>query len=264
MPRSGPAVVDDRPGESDGAGEPGRVARARREDDAVDVRARGRPRRSPCAAARGRGRRARRRPGTMFALRPKSTIATSGAALGDRVADLERGAPARPADEVLVLPARPRPGRAATGVVDVRLAGRRDDRAQAAVRPQVAGERSRVDPGDRRDPAPSAGAPPAGPPARRRPPWLSRRRAPRSHGRSDWSSATDAAVVADERVGHDDDLAGVRGVGADLLVAGLARVDDEVAAGRGLGAPKRDPGEDGAVLEREESRARGRRHAGRR
>ena len=49
------------------------------------------------------------------------------------------------------------------------------------------------------------------------------------------------AVVADQRVGHDDDLAGVRRVRADLLVAGLARVDDEVAAGRDA-APKAMPG----------------------
>ena len=64
---------------------------------------------------------------------------------------------------------------------------------------------------------------------------------PRSHGRSDWSSSSEAAVVADQRVGHDHDLAGVRGIGADLLVAGLARVDDEVAARRD-GRPERDPG----------------------
>ena len=61
------------------------------------------------------------------------------------------------------------------------------------------------------------------------------------------------AVVADQRVGHDHDLAGVRGVGADLLVAGLAGVDDEVAAGRGRGA-ERDAREDRAVLERQQRR----------
>ena len=60
-------------------------------------------------------------------------------------------------------------------------------------------------------------------------------------------------VVADQRIGHDHDLAGVRGVGADLLVAGLARVDDEVAAGRDRG-PERDAREDRAVLERQQRR----------
>ena len=60
-------------------------------------------------------------------------------------------------------------------------------------------------------------------------------------------------VVADQRIGHDHDLAGVRGVGADLLVAGLARVDDEVAAGRDR-RPERDAREDGPVLERQQRR----------
>ena len=76
----------------------------------------------------------------------------------------------------------------------------------------------------------------------------------RSHGRSDWSSSIEPAVVADQRIGHDDDLAGIRRVGADLLVAGLRGVHDEVAAGRHR-RPERDPGEDGAVLEGEQGRA---------
>ena len=46
---------------------------------------------------------------------------------------------------------------------------------------------------------------------------------------------------------------GVRGVGADLLVAGLARVDDEVATARDR-RPERDPGEDRPVLERQQRR----------
>ena len=74
---------------------------------------------------------------------------------------------------------------------------------------------------------------------------------PRSHGRSDWSSSREPAVVADQRVGHHDDLAGVRGIGRDLLVAGLRGVDDEVAA-RGDRGAERDAREDRAVLEREE------------
>jgi len=62
------------------------------------------------------------------------------------------------------------------------------------------------------------------------------------------------AVVADQRIRHDHDLAGVRGVGADLLVARLARVHDEVAAGR-RGRTECDAGKDGAVLEGEEGGA---------
>ena len=79
--------------------------------------------------------------------------------------------------------------------------------------------------------------------------WATTR--PRSHGRADWSSSRQPAVVADQRVGHHDDLARVRRVGGDLLVAGLRGVDDEVAAGGDRGA-ERDAGEHGAVLEREE------------
>ena len=135
--------------------------------------------------------------------------------------------------------------------------------AQAAVRAQVAGERPRVDAGDRRDARRRGAATRAG--GRRRGPRPSRwrRRAPGATAGRDWSSSASAAVVADQRVGHDDDLAGVRGVGADLLVAGLRGVDDEVAAGR-VGGPERDPREDGAVLEREQRRAERRRRAGRR
>ena len=62
-----------------------------------------------------------------------------------------------------------------------------------------------------------------------------------------------AAVVADQRIGHDHDLARVRRVGADLLVAGLARVHHEVAARRD-GRPECDAAEDRAVLERQQSR----------
>ena len=50
------------------------------------------------------------------------------------------------------------------------------------------------------------------------------------------------AVVADQRVGHHDDLARVRGIGGDLLVAGLRGVDDEVAARGRPGRRTRCPG----------------------
>src|SRR5205814_1242722 len=61
------------------------------------------------------------------------------------------------------------------------------------------------------------------------------------------------AIVADQRVRHHDDLPGVRRIGADLLVARLAGVDDEIAAGSNRRA-EGDTGKDGAVLEGEECR----------
>ena len=64
----------------------------------------------------------------------------------------------------------------------------------------------------------------------------------------------ESAVVADERVGHDDDLARVGGVGADLLVAGLARVHDEIATRRDRGA-EGDAREDRAVLQCQQRRS---------
>ena len=45
------------------------------------------------------------------------------------------------------------------------------------------------------------------------------------------------AVVADERVGHRDDLAGVGRVGEDFLIAGHGGVEHDFAA-RSPGAPK--------------------------
>ena len=48
------------------------------------------------------------------------------------------------------------------------------------------------------------------------------------------------AVVAEEGVGHDEDLAGEGGVGERLLVAGHAGREDDLAVG-GEGAPKGSP-----------------------
>ena len=103
--------------------------------------------------------------------------------------------------------------------------------AQAAVRAQVAGERARVDAGDGRDAVVAqqrrqlAGAVED----RGRRVGHDQRPQPRADR---LVVVGQPAVVADQRIGHDDDLAGVRGVGADLLVAGLARVHDEVATRR--------------------------------
>ena len=156
------------------------------------------------------------------------------------------------ADEVLVLPARHRQ-RGGTGGVRVRLARRGHDAAQAAVRAQVAGERAGVHAGDGRDRRVAqergqlAGVVENG----RRGVGHDERTQPRP-GRL--VLVGKAAVVADERVGHDDDLAGIRGVGADLLVAGLARVDDQVAT-RGDRSPERHAGKERAILERQQRRS---------
>ena len=44
------------------------------------------------------------------------------------------------------------------------------------------------------------------------------------------------AVVADQRVGHRDDLAAVGGIGEDLLVAGHGGVEADLAVDLSLGA----------------------------
>ncbi len=156
------------------------------------------------------------------------------------------------ADEILVLPPGDGPG-GPHGGGSVDLAGRRHHAAHAAVRTEVPRERAGVDAGDRGDRPRPAGAPPAGARRRERPPS---RWPPRGHAATAASTGRrpPASVVADQRVGHDHDLAGIGRVRADLLVAGLAGVDDEVAA-RGQRSPEGDAGEHRAVLEREERRA---------
>ncbi len=153
------------------------------------------------------------------------------------------------ADEVLVLPARDGAGGRAGGL-RVGLAGRGDDAAQAAVRAQMPGERSRVHAGDRGDVVVAE--------ERRELAGVVEHRGggvrddERAQPRPDRLVVVrEAPVVADERIGHHDDLAGIRGVRADLLVAGLAGVDDEVAAS-GHGRPERHAREDGPVLERQQ------------
>ena len=172
----------------------------------------------------------------MFSLSPKSTIATSGPP--------SAGSPTSrmPAGETWPTKSwssqRGTARAASTAASGSTSPGAVTMRAQRAVGPQVAGEGAGVDAGDGRDAMRRAGATPAGRASRRRPRSRWPRRAPRSQGRIGLVVVDEAAVVADERVGHDHDLAGVRGVRADLLVAGLARVDDEVAAGA-RGAPRR-------------------------
>src|ERR1700694_2740938 len=63
------------------------------------------------------------------------------------------------------------------------------------------------------------------------------------------------AIVADEGIGHDHQLAGVRGIGEHLLVAGHAGVDDDFTTGVGcLTTTLAEHGE--AVLEDEDHRLR--------
>ena len=215
----------------------------------------------PCAGRPARARRGTASRGRCSILSPRSTIPIRGpVSPGD--SELGHGRRRHLADEVLVLPARRRPAAAARaaptstspGAVTIprRQPFARRCRARARVStPAMAGIAA-----SRRSAAS----------------W----RASVEHGgrgvghdecpqpRADRLVVVgQAAVVADERVGHDHDLAGVRGVGADLLVAGLARVDDEVAAGRDRGA-EGDAREDRAVLEGQQGRARGRRSVDRR
>ena len=58
-------------------------------------------------------------------------------------------------------------------------------------------------------------------------------------------------MVTDQRIRHDNQLAGIRRIGADLLVAGLAGVNDEISTGARRSA-ERDTGKGRAVGEREE------------
>jgi hypothetical protein len=57
-------------------------------------------------------------------------------------------------------------------------------------------------------------------------------------------------VVADQRVGENDDLAGVGGVGDRLLVAGHRGVEDDLAGNRAV-VPAGEPVEPRSVLEQQ-------------
>ena len=175
----------------------------------------------------------------MFALSPRSTIAIRGpVSPGSSTSVMAVGEtwPTKSWSSQRWTAARGRAGR-----LLVHVAGRGHDAAQAAVRAEVAGQGARVDAGDGRDRVVAqqrcqlAGVIEDG--------GGRVRHDERPEPRADRLVVDgEPAVVADQRVGHDHDLAGVRGVGADLLVAGLARVDDEVAAGRRLGRRTRHRG----------------------
>ncbi len=162
----------------------------------------------------------------MFVLSPKSRIATSGPP-SDGIALVARRRRRDLGDEVLVLPARHGSGERAS-LFGIGLAGRGHDGAQAAVRAEVAGQGAGVDAGDGRDPR------------------LAQHRGQLSGAVEDRGGGVGhdqaaqpgslglvveakPAVVADERVGHDHELARVAGIGGDLLVAGLAGVHHQIA-----------------------------------
>ena len=189
-----------------------------------------------CGKTRTRAPR-RRIARTMFFFRPRSTIPIRGP-VSPAASKSVIAAGETCADEVLVLPARdgrggrarPCPGRSSPGAVTM-------PRRQPLARRWRASARVST-PGDRRDVVVAqqrrelAGVVEDGRGGVRddeRP----------QPGPDRLVVVGQAAVVADERIGHDDDLAGIGGVGADLLVAGLAGVDDEVAA-RGDRCAERD------------------------
>ena len=66
-------------------------------------------------------------------------------------------------------------------------------------------------------------------------------------------SSTAGAVVADLRVGEDDDLAGVGGIGEDFLVAGEGGIEDDFAGAFG-GRTKTPALEDRSVFQGEDCR----------
>ena len=178
----------------------------------------------------------------MFALRPKSTIATRGAPLG-RVAHLDTA----PSGETWPTKSwssqrgqrpgarRPPPsGSVSPGAVTM-PAERAVRRAGGGRGPACPRRRSPGCPSSRRSVASWRGL--LERPRRSR--WRRRGPQPRPLG---LVVVADPAVVADQRVGHHHDLARVGGIRADLLVAGLARVHDEVAAGRDAAPRRRCPG----------------------
>ena len=133
------------------------------------------------------------------------------------------------------------------GVVEV---GRREDARHRPADAQPAHQGARVDPLDADD----AVLAQVGVERRGRERKLlgtrvsSRTMKPSTCGRRDSPSSAVDAVVADERVGHRDDLALVGRIGEHLLVAGHAGVEDDLAEGLAGGA-EAAAGVDGAVFE---------------
>ncbi len=164
-------------------------------------------------------------------------------------------------DEVLVLPGGDG-ARHRHGGDRIHVAGGGDDPAQATAGAQVARKGPGIDTGDRRDPGTAEEGC-----------QLARSLEDRGGRVGDnqraqpWTErlivVEQPTVVPDQRIGHHDDLAGVRRVGADLLVAGLAGVHDQVATGRHR-RTKGDPREDRAILEGQHGGTRDRRSEGRR
>ncbi len=155
------------------------------------------------------------------------------------------------ADEVLVLPTRHRPG-PRHGLVDVGLAGRRDQGALAAGLAQVARQGPRVDAGDRRHARRAQDVHDLARPAEHRRGGMPHHQAAQP-GSLRLVVSREAAVVADQRISHDHDLARVRRIGTDLLVARLAGIDHQVPA-RLDGRAERGAVKDGAILQCQQGR----------
>ena len=249
-PEQGPSVVDDGARQRDLRLQPRRITRPGRQDHPVDV----------VREDVGRGRRMREDPDACAAVphRPDDVRLEAqvhdpdprAGVRGTRRYSVTAGGDTRRTKSwssqrvTARAAATARSGSTSPGAVTIA--------AEAAVRAQVPRQRTGVDAGDGRD-----------------------RRVPQQRGQlarvvEDGGGGVgdderpqpradrlvvggESAVVADERIRHDHDLAGVGGVRADLLVAGLAGVDHEVAAG-GHRRPERDAGEDGAVLQRQQRR----------
>jgi len=153
--------------------------------------------------------------------------------------------------EILVFPAGDGPG-ARDGFVHVGLAGCGQDGAQGAIGPKVPGQASRVDAGDSRYARLAEHRGQLLGIAENRGRGIGHDQAPQP-GSLGLVVVVDPAVVADKRVSHDHELAGIGGIGGDLLIAGLAGVHHEIALTRTLRA-EGDAREDPAVLESEQRR----------
>ena len=171
----------------------------------------------------------------MFVLRPRSSDDHDGPTIADLVGRVRRHL----RHEVLRLPRR-HGARQLHGRLRVHLAGSRDEPAERAAGTQVPRQRPRVQAGDGRHALGAQQVHDLAGPAQHAGGGVAHHEAaqPRPLG---LVVIRGAPMVTDERERHDHDLAGVARVGADLLVARLGGVDDEIAAASHRG-PEGDAG----------------------